>query len=76
MFCIYLYIYCKCILLGDSNPKHRIKPPTDCSLGLPDIYAGVELYIFERVVDIFSIYSLMRNALYKISKMSTEACSD
>lgn len=55
---------------------HRIKPPTECSLGLPDIYADVELYIFERVVDIFSTQSLMRNDLYKISKMSTDTRSD
>jgi len=55
------------------KPTHRIKPPTDCSLGLPDIYAGVELYIFEIAVVIFSTYSFNEKwPLKKINKMSTE----
>lgn len=47
------------------KPTHRTKPPTSYSLGLPDIYAGVELYVFEIADDIFPPIFLMRNGLLK-----------
>lgn len=54
---------------------HRTKPPTSCFLGLPDIYAGVELYAFEIADDIFSTYSLNEKWPFTKIKLAQKVCN-
>lgn len=57
------------------KPTHRTKPPTSYSLGLPDIYAGVELYVFEIADDIFSTYFFNEKCPFKKIKLPQKVCN-